>query len=220
MSVVNIEAGMVTEAEVRASVRRVIEHAESIWDEWAWQVEHRTWTVLGYDSWDEMRRGEYGALTSVSAPRAERPELVARFRGAGLTQRQTADTLGVTEQTIYNHERKERDPNYLGRPVPCESDEIVDAEIVEDEPSTARPQPTTPISGALRAVPRRALPDQFFDAVYDAVKKVESLHRLISDDRFPQNAEKVAAKHRNDLLRARDLFEQVINSLPETEFTP
>lgn len=71
-----------------------------------------------------------------------------------------------------------------------------------------------------RATPRRALPDQFFTATYDAVKKVESLHRLIGDDRFPQNAEKVAAKHRNDLLRTRDLLEQVINALPEQESTP
>lgn len=75
------------------------------------------------------------------------------------------------------------------------------------------------VSGKTRATPRRALPDQFFTATYDAVKKVESLHRLIGDDRFPQNAEKVAAKHRNDLLRTRDLLEQVINALPEKEST-
>lgn len=80
---------------------------------------------------------------------------------------------------------------------------------------TPKPAPSKP-----RATPRRALPDQFFDAAYDAGKKVESLHRLIGDDRFPQNAEKVAAKHRNDLLRIRDLLEQVINSLPEQESTP
>lgn len=100
------------------------------------------------------------------------------------------------------------------------------------EPSSAAPRPVArrPVTGIdgksytrpepkPRAVPRRALPDQFFDAAYDAVKKVESLHRLIGDDRFPQNAEKVAAKHRNDLLRIRDLLEQVINSLPSKEST-
>ena len=83
-----------------------------------------------------------------------------------------------------------------------------------DGKSYTRPEPKSP-----RATPRRSLPDQFFDAAYDLGKKAESIHRLISDDRFPQNAEKVAAKHRNDLLRARDLLEQVINALPGEEAT-
>lgn len=68
------------------------------------------------------------------------------------------------------------------------------------------------------AAPRRSpLPDSFFRAVHEAQRKVESLHRLVEDDRWPQNAEKVAAAHRNDLLRINDLLQQVINSLPEQE---
>lgn len=68
------------------------------------------------------------------------------------------------------------------------------------------------------AAPRRSpLPDSFFRAVHEAQRKVESLHRLVEDDRWSQNAEKVAAAHRNDLLRINDLLQQVINSLPEQE---
>lgn len=95
---------VVTESSVRASVQRVIDHAESIWDEWAWQVENAAWEVLGYDSWDAMRQGEYAALTSIAAPRAERPELVSRFRNAGLTQKETAATLGVSQGTVSHYE--------------------------------------------------------------------------------------------------------------------
>lgn len=73
----------------------------------------------------------------------------------------------------------------------------------------AKPEPIKPR--------RRPLPDSFFTATVEARKKVESLHRLIADDRFPQNAEKVAAAHRNDLLRIRDLLAQVINALPTEE---
>jgi hypothetical protein len=68
-----------------------------------------------------------------------------------------------------------------------------------------------------RAPKRRALPDQFFEAAYDMGKAIEKVARLTEDDRFPQNAEKVAAKHRNDLLRARDLLQRVIDSLPKEE---
>ena len=64
---------------------------------------------------------------------------------------------------------------------------------------------------------RRPLPDAFFDAVYDLGKKAESIRRLVDDDRFPQNAEKVAAKHRNDLLRTRALIDQVLAQLPQEE---
>ena len=70
---------------------------------------------------------------------------------------------------------------------------------------------------AERAERRRPLPDAFFDAVYDLGKKAESIRRLVDDDRFPQNAEKVAAKHRNDLLRTRALIDQVLAQLPQEE---
>ena len=71
----------------------------------------------------------------------------------------------------------------------------------------ARPEPQTP---------RRApLPDAFWRATYDLTKVTERLGRLTQDDRFPQNAEKVATANRSDLLRASDLLHQVIDSIPE-----
>lgn len=67
---------------------------------------------------------------------------------------------------------------------------------------------------------RSPLPDSVWRATYDLTKKVESLHRLSKDDRWTSNAKQVAERNLNDLLRARDLLEQVINSLPEIEDTP
>lgn len=136
----------ITVADVDASISRVIQHAESIWDEWAWQVENQTWLVGDrWASWDEMRRAVYGNLNQISAPRAERPELVARFRGAGLTQRETAETLGTHVNTVKRYDgptykpREVKVPNGTSAPEPpanvnTETGEIVDAEIVEDEP--------------------------------------------------------------------------------------
>lgn len=90
--------------------------------------------------------------------------------------------------------------------------------IGRDGKQYTRPEPK--VSAPPRKPPRRAITDQFFDAAFDAVKKIESVYRLTEDDRFPQNAKKIAAKHRNDLLRASDLLHQVINSLDEIEDTP
>ena len=60
---------------------------------------------------------------------------------------------------------------------------------------------------------RKPLPDAFWTARYDLGKKTETLHRLTEDDRFPTNKKKVAEANLNDLLRCRDLLQQVIDQL-------
>ena len=62
---------------------------------------------------------------------------------------------------------------------------------------------------------RRALPDQFFAATLALTDRVEAVVRLCADDRFTQNAEKVATANRSDLIRARDALQRVIDQLPE-----
>ena len=80
---------------------------------------------------------------------------------------------------------------------------------------------STPSTPAPKSTPRRRpLPDQFFDAVFDAGKAIERLARLADDDRLPQNAELVAARHGNDLSRSKDLLEQVIAKINYQERTP
>ncbi|WP_336630041.1 MULTISPECIES: helix-turn-helix transcriptional regulator [unclassified Microbacterium] len=146
MTLVNTATGelveSITEADVDASIERVKRHAESIWDEWAWQVENRTWLIKGYTSWDEMRRIEYTSLNGVQAPRAERPELIARFRKAGLTQTQTAEALGLSRPTVARHD----EPTYQPRAANVSNDtfaddaDVIEAEIVDDEPPAPKPR--------------------------------------------------------------------------------
>ena len=61
---------------------------------------------------------------------------------------------------------------------------------------------------------RRPLPQSFWEAAYDLTKVTERIERLADDDRFPQNADEVAARHRNDLVRATDALQGVVNRLP------
>lgn len=93
-----------------------------------------------------------------------------------------------------------------------------DAEPSEDE-GLSLPSPSSrSVTGQGREpqTTRRApLPDAFWRATYDLTKVTERLGRLTQDDRFPQNAEKVATANRSDLLRASDLLHQVIDSIPE-----
>ncbi|VXC31343.1 hypothetical protein MICRO8M_90066 [Microbacterium sp. 8M] len=128
----------------------VSRHAESICDEWAWQVENRTWLIKGYSSWDEMRREGYGGLTNVTPPRAERPELVSRFRAAGLTQTETADTLGVSRETVKRNDQPTYQPR-KGTKVPFR-DDVIEAEIIDDDPPAPKPKRTDTDSATMSLI--------------------------------------------------------------------
>lgn len=208
-------------------------------------IEKRDDLALGYRSVSEYVSDRFGgALTRLGVE--VRREVVRELTEAGMSSRAIAPIVGTSHATVQSDVRsggKSFPPAPAPAPAPegeaevgagsTPQGEAPPAEPVEEvQPEPAKPRPAvTGIDGKTykrpepkpeskpRATPRRALPDQFFDAAYDTAKKVESLHRLIGDDRFPQNAEKVAAKHRNDLLRTRDLLEQVINALPTEEST-
>lgn len=89
--------------EVRESIETTRTHLERAAEQVVWQIENRTWLVLGYSSWDEMREAEYKGA-AVIVPRADRPELVTRLRAGGLSQQQVATTIGVSQGTVAKDE--------------------------------------------------------------------------------------------------------------------
>lgn len=130
---------VITAADVRASIGRARRSLEKAAEEIVWQVEMEAWRTLGYSSWTAMREAEYGGAAFM-VPAKNRPELVARIRAAGLTQQEVADTAGVTERTV------RRDENRTNVRLDDSADDIIDAEIVEDdEPdpdATTDPEPS------------------------------------------------------------------------------
>lgn len=80
-----------------------------------------------------------------------------------------------------------------------------------DGKTYSRPAPSKPR--------RTPLPDSIRNAVLGAETKLTTLRDLTRDDRWPRNAEEVAPRLRNDLVRLNDLLEQVEKSLPENEVT-
>lgn len=62
---------------------------------------------------------------------------------------------------------------------------------------------------------RKPLPEQFFNASYDLCRKAERVLQLTEDDRFTQNREKLALKHRNELLQVISDLQDVITALGE-----
>ena len=221
-ALVNTDTGEIIEPMPSAEARQLTteaqtefgataDHYERGWAAIEKVLRRNGFLALGYRSQGDYLGTEFAHyLDRLNVPQRR---LAAReLTDAGLSTRAIAPIVGVSHKTVV------KDLQVVPEVPPADAPAPARPPIVGVDGKTY--QRPTPRVAAPRAAPRRPLPDQFFDAAYDAIKKVEALHRLISDDRFPQNAEKVAAKHRNDLLRARDLFEQVIHSLPETEPTP
>ena len=169
--------------------------------------------ALGYGSWTDYLSDVLGE-EPLRLARDDRRELVTALAAEGMSTRAIAPIVGASHQTVANDLESPvknltpghraitgRDGKTYTPPVP-KAPANVDAatgEIIEPTP---------------RSTPRRPLTDQFVDAAYDLSKVTERLARLADDDRFPQNAEKVAAKHRGDLLRSIDALQGVIQRLP------
>jgi hypothetical protein len=170
--------------------------------------------ALGYKSWTAYLADTLGQ-EPLRLARDQRQELVGYLAGEGMSTRAIAPIVGVSvgqahadkvaatvqelnsrAPTVTSLDGRQRPASRPTAVVDVETGEVLDA-----------PAPN-------RAPQRRALTDQFFDAVYDLTKAVERVQRLTADDRFPQNAEKVAAKHRSDLLRTIDVCQDVVNQLP------
>jgi hypothetical protein len=161
--------------------------------------------ALGYKSWTAYLADTLGH-EPLRLPRDQRQELVGYLAGEGMSTRAIAPIVGVHHDTVASDLRQPT----VGNPT-VERPAVVTSLDGRQRPAS---RPTAVVDVQDRAPQRRALTDQFFNAVYDLTKAAERVQRLAADDRFPQNAEKVAAKHRSDLLRAIDVCQDVVNQLP------
>lgn len=223
---------------IAGTVREGMEKLYSLVDEAKRGNAH---VALGYPSWTAYLADTLGK-TPLRLEREERREVVRYLAGEGMSARAIAPIVGVSKSQAAEDVRGVQ--NWTPAPaltasqgvgstdalaggahtastpavdlayVDKSTGEVHDAPVQKvtgmDGKTYTRPEPRQP-----SAPKRRPLTDQFFDAFYDLTKVTERIDRLTEDDRFPQNAEKVAAKHRSDLLRAKDLLEQVINRLPQ-----
>lgn len=180
------------------------------------------WSALGYESWDAYCAGEFNEARMIRMDREQRREIVAEMRQAGMSTPAIASGIGVSKSTVHNdlpvlEERGVDLPDQItrtdgrGHSARWASRPASQSPGVDTTTGEIRDEPTVTQA---RSAPRRALTDQFFDAAYDLTKAVERVERLAADDRWSQNADKVAAKHRNDLIRTRDALQGVINRLP------
>lgn len=215
MTVVNVvtgeildEHGDLTAEEARSLTDRIRQTLTISHDLITTAYKGRAWVALGYQSWDAYCAGEFAEARMIRLDREQRREIVAEMRQAGMSQTAIASGLGVSPSTIaldstairHNHPDVEELPERVigldGRSRPA------------TRPADAT-RPASPTPG----VKRRPLIDVATDATYDLVKVAERLERITADDRFPTNAEQIAAKNRGDLLRAAEALARVLDRL-------
>lgn len=175
----------------------------------------QAWRVLGYQTWDDYCTEELSTKTFRLAPEW-RQRVVAQLSSGvdAMSNRAIGSALGVHHSTVAADRQATGGNPPVAGAQNYAPDEIVDAEIVDDTPSRR-----LGADGKLRTVPtpqpkRRPLIDDCTKAADDILKAAQRLARLTTDDRFPRNAEQVAAMISSDLYRAIDTLQGVANQLP------
>jgi predicted transcriptional regulator/lambda repressor-like predicted transcriptional regulator len=110
--------------ELTGKIGRTGEHLSALIQS-AWRG--RVWIALGHASWAEWAEAH---LAGMQLPRVDRQELVAELHAEGLSTRAIAAAVGASKNTVT------ADLSQIGTPANPD-DDIVDAEIVEEEPVTA-----------------------------------------------------------------------------------
>lgn len=201
--------------------------------------EGRAWAVLGFRSWTEYLTDVFSD-EPLRLTRDERREIVGQLSDAGMSTRAIAPIVGMSQKTVVKD--LQVIPEVSPAPAPADSEEdyselvnglehvVTHVSIDPPVPGAARgplpvPKKITGIDGKEYSRPeprapeepvkqrRRPLTDAFFDATYDARKKIETLVRLTQDDRFSQNREQVASKHGNDLREIADALADVLRAI-------
>lgn len=88
-----------TEQEARELTDSIRVQMENLWEAVIEAYQRNAHKVLGYPSWDDYCRSEFGS-DRIRIPKGERPEVVEALRGAGMSNRAIAAATGVNEITV------------------------------------------------------------------------------------------------------------------------
>jgi hypothetical protein len=86
--------------EARDLVSRISSALGRVWDDVKRAYMGRAWLALGYATWDELCRAEFGS-TQIRLPREERQEVVASLAESGLSQPAIAAATGLGLGTVH-----------------------------------------------------------------------------------------------------------------------
>ena len=230
-----VEAERIT-ARIADKLDGIADNLEQVMPMIGEALTRQAWKALGYASPTAYVSERFSSALQRLTPEVRRP-IVGELSAAGMSTRAIAPIVGVSDRQV------RYDAAQVGsRFPPASPASPTEPETVHGLPTTdrivgmdgktyQRPDPTpesaviinlttgevTDPSGRQQAPKerRKPLPEQFFNASYDLCRKAERVLQLTEDDRFTQNREKLALKHRNELLQVISDLQDVITALGE-----
>lgn len=121
---------------------------EAVWELVIQAYQARAWAALGYSTWDDYCTREFGSCR-LRLPREERQEVVTSLRAAGLSSRAIAAATGNAQNTVLADLGQVRQVHQIDAP----DQDVVDAELLVQEPMNETTQETTETSTAPPAKP-------------------------------------------------------------------
>lgn len=228
----------ISPAQARELTDRIKVGVEAVWQLVKDAYVSRAWEALGYDSWDDYCTREFGS-SRIRLPREERQEVVSSMREIGMSTRAIASATGDSPRTVrraidsggafappapvtgtdgktYPSSQPRREP------VEPEPEPVVKTEPVEEQPigniitqdDLAELNQPVEKPAPHNTEPRaEAITSQFTSAIADLNRVLNKFNRITRDKNFPRNREKVAAMHRNDLTRAIDELQTLVDNI-------
>jgi predicted transcriptional regulator len=168
--------------------------------------EYRSWTAYVADVAKDNR-----FLQMLVKDKLQRKALAVKMSGTGMSQHAIASALGVSQKTIDRDlDGEEFDSDTItstdnrtlprnGSDAAPEDDNIIEGEIVDEEP-----EPNTR---------RPSVMKDFEQEVINLQNAMTEMEDVIQDDRFPKQRKKIATAHLNSLQEIRTALETIIDEV-------
>lgn len=208
----DIEHAPLTREEATLLTNQIQKAITLAWDLIVRAYRGRAWAALGYNTWDQYCEGEFGH-SRLSLPAEERRHAVRSLRENGLSTRAIASATGVTHTTIRNDLERSGgeflptsevtgiDGKTYQSTTRTGDDEVIDAEIVEEEDGVGEPRRRAP------------LPKQFARPVTEVLRSARRVAELTRDDRLRVNAELISDAYLPRIVEAHQALGDAIDAI-------
>lgn len=216
-----VEAERIT-ARIADKLDGIADNLEQVMPMIGEALTRQAWKALEYASPTAYVSERFSSALQRLTPEVRRP-IVGELSAAGMSTRAIAPIVGVTHKTVVKDMQvvPEVPPASPAEPETEHGLPTTDRIVGMDGKTYQRPAVDSQTGEVLDVTPeparprRTPLPEQFFNASYDLCRKAERVLQLTEDDRFTQNREKLALKHRNELLQVISDLQDVITALGE-----
>jgi len=216
--------------EIKSTLHSMIDFKESFLDLITEAYENHDHIALGFKSWTDYLRTEYGGLLTRLTVE-DRRETVLILSRTGMSTRAIAPVVGVDNATVH------RDLAGVANATPADEQEIQPADdheiplhLIDEIADKIRDDPTTErtvvgIDGKRYPVPapkpaprkprQKATPGAFWDAVYELRKKLTTLENVVKRDTFARNRKAIREQHLGELIRYSNQLKAIISALSD-----